>query len=66
MVILTVSFLLQLLKTRPLIEYVDGAMHEAVAAIAACGVSPLVRIAANEGWMIKRMIPWLFQGQSSG
>jgi len=29
-------------------------MHEAVAAIAACGVSPLVRIAANEGWMVKR------------
>ncbi|KAL9099240.1 MAG: hypothetical protein Q9163_005231 [Psora crenata] len=32
----------------------DGAMHEAVAAIAACGVSPIVRIAANEGWMVKR------------
>lgn len=31
----------------------DGAMHEAVAAIAGCGVSPLVRIAANEGWMVK-------------
>ncbi len=30
-------------------------MHEAVAAIAACGVSPLVRTAANEGWMVKRM-----------
>lgn len=30
-------------------------MHEAVAAIAACGVSPIVRIAANEGWMVKRM-----------
>ena len=29
-------------------------MHESVAAIAACGVSPLVRIAANEGWMVKR------------
>ena len=29
-------------------------MHEAVAAIAACGVSPIVRIAANEGWMVKR------------
>lgn len=33
---------------------VDNAMHEAVATIAACGVSPLVRIAANEGWMVKR------------
>lgn len=30
-------------------------MHEAVAAIAAEGVSPIVRIAANEGWMVKRM-----------
>lgn len=29
-------------------------MHEAVAAIAACGVSPIVRIAANEAWMVKR------------
>lgn len=32
----------------------DSAMHEAVAAIAACGVSPIVRLAANEGWMVKR------------
>lgn len=32
-------------------------MHEAVAAIAAIGVSPIVRIAANEGWMVKRMLP---------
>ncbi|KAL8647421.1 MAG: hypothetical protein Q9226_006438 [Calogaya cf. arnoldii] len=32
----------------------DGAMHEAVAAIAGCDVSPLVRIAANESWMVKR------------
>ena len=37
-----------------LIMLVDSAMHEAVAAIAACGVSPLVRIAANEVWMVKR------------
>ncbi|KAL9577157.1 MAG: hypothetical protein Q9212_006549 [Teloschistes hypoglaucus] len=28
-------------------------MHESVAAIAATGVSPLVRIAANQGWMVK-------------
>ncbi|KAL9030788.1 MAG: hypothetical protein Q9196_001111 [Gyalolechia fulgens] len=34
----------------------DGAMHEAVAAIAGCGVSPLVRIAANESWMVKRAL----------
>ena len=32
----------------------DGQMHEAVAAIAACGVSPVVRIAANESLMVKR------------
>lgn len=30
-------------------------MHEAVAAIAATGVSPIVRVAANEAWMVKRM-----------
>lgn len=34
----------------------DGAMHEAVAAIASCGVSPVVRVAANEGWMVKRSL----------
>ncbi|MCJ1312444.1 hypothetical protein MMC25_006118 [Agyrium rufum] len=34
----------------------DGAMHEAVAAIAGCGVSPVVRIAANEAWMVKRAL----------
>ena len=37
----------------------DGAMHEAVAAIAGCGVSPLVRIAANESWMVKSALPSL-------
>lgn len=31
-------------------------MHEAVAAIAACGVSPVVRIAANEVHMVKRAL----------
>lgn len=35
-------------------------MHEAVAAIAACGVSPVVRIAANEGWMVKRKLRTVF------
>jgi 4-hydroxy-2-oxoheptanedioate aldolase len=30
-------------------------MHEAVAAIAATGVSPIVRIAANEAWMVKSL-----------
>ncbi|OCK80263.1 HpcH/HpaI aldolase/citrate lyase family protein [Lepidopterella palustris CBS 459.81] len=34
----------------------DGQMHEAVAAIASCGVSPVVRIAANEAWMVKRAL----------
>lgn len=34
----------------------DQSMHECVAAIAACGVSPLVRIAANEPWMVKRAL----------
>ncbi|KAF2120585.1 Pyruvate/Phosphoenolpyruvate kinase-like domain-containing protein [Lophiotrema nucula] len=34
----------------------DGQMHEAVAAIAATGVSPIVRIAANEAWMVKRAL----------
>lgn len=32
----------------------DAAMHEAVVAIAKEGVSPIVRIAANEAWMVKR------------
>ena len=30
-------------------------MHEAVAAIASCGASPAVRIAANEAWRVKSM-----------
>ncbi|KAH8675319.1 Pyruvate/Phosphoenolpyruvate kinase-like domain-containing protein [Xylariales sp. PMI_506] len=34
----------------------DAAMHEAVPAIAACGVSPIVRIPGKEGWMIKRAL----------
>ena len=32
----------------------DSQMHEAVTAIALAGVSPIVRIAANELWMVKR------------
>lgn len=31
-------------------------MHESVAAIASCGASPIVRIPANEGWMVKRAL----------
>ncbi|KAK5094755.1 hypothetical protein LTR24_003455 [Lithohypha guttulata] len=34
----------------------DNEMHESVHAIASCGVSPVVRIAANEGWMVKRAL----------
>lgn len=33
---------------------IGGAMHDAVAAIGACGASPVVRVAANECWMVKR------------
>lgn len=31
-------------------------MHESVAAIASCGASPIVRIPANEAWMVKRAL----------
>ncbi|KAK0656522.1 Pyruvate/Phosphoenolpyruvate kinase-like domain-containing protein [Cercophora newfieldiana] len=34
----------------------DAAMHEAVPAIAALGVSPIVRIPDLQGWMIKRAL----------
>lgn len=34
--------------------FVDAQMHEAVAAIADQGVSPVVRVAAIEDWMVKR------------
>ncbi|KAI1172618.1 Pyruvate/Phosphoenolpyruvate kinase-like domain-containing protein [Nemania sp. FL0916] len=34
----------------------DAAMHEAVPAIASCGVSPIVRIPDMQGWMIKRAL----------
>lgn len=34
----------------------DAAMHEAVVAIAKEGISPLVRITANEAWMVKRAL----------
>lgn len=36
--------------------YPDAAMHEAVVAIAKEGVSPIVRIPANEAWMVKRAL----------
>jgi 4-hydroxy-2-oxoheptanedioate aldolase len=31
-------------------------MHESVHAVASCDVSPIVRIPANEGWMVKRAL----------
>ncbi|KAK6842676.1 HpcH/HpaI aldolase/citrate lyase family protein [Apiospora arundinis] len=34
----------------------DAAMHDAVPAIAGCGVSPLVRLPDMQGWMIKRAL----------
>jgi hypothetical protein len=34
----------------------DSEMHESVHAIASCNVSPIVRIPANEGWMVKRAL----------
>ena len=34
----------------------DSEMHESVHAAASCGVSPIVRIPANEGWMVKRAL----------
>ncbi|PPJ53353.1 hypothetical protein CBER1_00968 [Cercospora berteroae] len=34
----------------------DADMHDSVAAIAACGVSPVVRVAEGQHWMIKRAL----------
>ncbi|KAF7554661.1 hypothetical protein G7046_g6750 [Stylonectria norvegica] len=34
----------------------DGAMHDAVPAIAALGVSPIVRLPDLQGWMVKRAL----------
>ena len=34
----------------------DGAMHDAVPAVAALGVSPIVRLPDMQGWMVKRKI----------
>ncbi|KAM0437562.1 hypothetical protein ACHAPT_001926 [Fusarium lateritium] len=34
----------------------DGAMHDAVPAIAALGVSPIVRLPDIQGWMVKRAL----------
>ncbi|EEU45769.1 uncharacterized protein NECHADRAFT_80963 [Fusarium vanettenii 77-13-4] len=34
----------------------DGAMHDSVPAVAALGVSPLVRVADMQGWMVKRAL----------
>lgn len=37
-------------------SYLDNEMHESVHAIASCNVSPIVRIPANESWMVKRAL----------
>ncbi|KAH9887871.1 Pyruvate/Phosphoenolpyruvate kinase-like domain-containing protein [Xylariomycetidae sp. FL2044] len=34
----------------------DAAMHDAIPAIASCGVSPVVRIPDMQGWMVKRAL----------
>ncbi|KAI8725750.1 HpcH-HpaI domain-containing protein [Fusarium sp. LHS14.1] len=34
----------------------DGAMHDSAPAVAALGVSPLVRVADVQGWMVKRAL----------
>lgn len=34
----------------------DSEMHESIAAIAACGVSPVVRVPEGQHWMIKRAL----------
>ncbi|OAL38856.1 hypothetical protein AYO20_02062 [Fonsecaea nubica] len=34
----------------------DNEMHDSVHAVASVGVSPIVRIPANEGWMVKRAL----------
>lgn len=34
----------------------DDSMHDAVAAVAACGVSPIVRVPEGQHWMIKRAL----------
>lgn len=36
--------------------YSDAEMHESVNAVASVGVSPIVRIPANESWMVKRAL----------
>lgn len=51
------SFSRQELAQKKADKSIDSSMHEAVAAIAGCGVSPVVRIAANESWMVKRKLP---------
>ena len=34
----------------------DSDMHDSVAAAAACGVSPIVRVPEGQHWMIKRAL----------
>jgi 4-hydroxy-2-oxoheptanedioate aldolase len=41
-------------SVRLLIGDTDGAMHDSVPAIAALGVSPIVRLPDMQSWMVKR------------
>jgi hypothetical protein len=50
---LTVQSCFSFLVPGLLTNVADGAMHEAVPAIADAGVSPIVRPPGMEGWMIK-------------
>ncbi len=43
----------------------DAAMHEAVPAIASCGVSPIVRLPDMQGWMIKSEYWYALSGPTS-
>lgn len=39
-------------------------VSDAATAVASCSVSPIVRIAANEGWMVKRECPYCGKTES--
>jgi 4-hydroxy-2-oxoheptanedioate aldolase len=56
MAILTVRHPCYILEKFESKSFLDSAMHEAVVAIAKEGVSPIVRIASNEAWMVKRAL----------
>jgi hypothetical protein len=49
-----------------LTKHTDAAMHDAVPAIAACGVSPIVRIPDNQGFLVKRRFSSSSRSSSNG